>query len=638
MAAKVDDNPRSMREIVQKRFSEEVIGSAAALGSGWLVLVMDDQATRVISSALTMYDIMEQRVTLVEKLARQRQPFREMEVVYIVAPSQDSIEKILADFPSEAKAKYGAVHLFFLETIGNDVLHSIQSNGTLCSRIKSFKEINMNFVSAESNAFHLDMPDTLSRFHGNAPDSTCPRVIARKLATLAITLNEYPTIRYQNGSRHATEIARTLHDILTQFKSGNPAFWCHGEDAHQERDRGQFMILDRTFDPLSPLMHEYTYQAMVNDLLPMEDDVFTYKVNTQQGAQEKKALLSENDEYWVELKYQHIARVIEIIKEKLNDIIQNNSGAQLQKNSGADMNITDMAAAVKKLPEYQAATSKLNQHVTIAQGCMDNLISNELMEVATLEQTMSTGVDEEAREVRGAKLVQLLLPVLTKPTTSKLIQIRLLAIYILTQRDGRPEERQQLMEAARLDSNQNQILVNFIELGKALQSLQQSSTSAGGKTSGGIMSMFRGKTQPKHQTSATAEGEYADTRHLCRVRILLDQLISGELPNDQFPSFGPQTGGAGGGESKIAKSARKYGTNSRWGRKDQTMYSGGRFVVFIAGGVSYSEMRAGSELMTQHTKEVVVGGSHIINPTSYLDSVAKMHPNSMSAIAELVRR
>lgn len=89
----------------------------AATCEGWMVLVMDDVATRTISSVLGMYDIMEAKVTLVEELTRPRQPFREMEVIYLITPTEESVRHVLNDFQSEAKATYGDVHLFFLAPV-----------------------------------------------------------------------------------------------------------------------------------------------------------------------------------------------------------------------------------------------------------------------------------------------------------------------------------------------------------------------------------------------------------------------------------------------------------------------------------------------------------------------------------------
>lgn len=84
---------------------------------GWKVLVMDPLATRVISSVLTMYDIMENKVTLVEKLHLNRQPFADMDVIYLALPTVEAAQRISKDFESRSKAKYNNVHLFFLENV-----------------------------------------------------------------------------------------------------------------------------------------------------------------------------------------------------------------------------------------------------------------------------------------------------------------------------------------------------------------------------------------------------------------------------------------------------------------------------------------------------------------------------------------
>jgi hypothetical protein len=95
-----------------------------------------------------------------------------------------------------------------------------------------------------------------------------------------------------------------MNTALTTFRGRNPTWWYHGDEGHTERERGQVLILDRTFDPLTPLMHEYTYSAMVNDLLSVNDNVIAYTtVNNNNAKEHKEALLNESDNLWTELRY-----------------------------------------------------------------------------------------------------------------------------------------------------------------------------------------------------------------------------------------------------------------------------------------------------------------------------------------------
>ena len=67
--------------------------------------------------------------------------------------------------------------------------------------------------------------------------------------------------RNSGSSTRAEAIAHDFQGKMNQFISGANDWKFHGQDTGSDRGRSTLMIIDRAEDPLSPLMHEFTYQV-----------------------------------------------------------------------------------------------------------------------------------------------------------------------------------------------------------------------------------------------------------------------------------------------------------------------------------------------------------------------------------------
>eukprot|EP00957_Ditylum_brightwellii_P140275 10688505-Ditylum_brightwellii.AAC.1 len=62
----------------------------------------------------------------------------------------------------------------------------------------------------------------------------------------------------------------------------------YGDAAHSVWDQSTLLLLNQADDWLSLLMHEFTYEAMVNEILQIEDDCITFQAENFDTAAENE--------------------------------------------------------------------------------------------------------------------------------------------------------------------------------------------------------------------------------------------------------------------------------------------------------------------------------------------------------------
>ena len=597
-----------------------------------------------------MYNLMEHHVSIVENLMMKRAPFRDQAVLYFVEPNETTIGKIIEDWTPNTETKRGPLYgntifLYFLGRLPGHLFKKIKGCKELVKRVKVLKEVNLDFLTKEARAFHFDMGKStpekesnlyselyLSRSSSDSPSAVMDRMMC-KLVTVCATLNEYPHIRYPANNELCENLAMLFHKKMNEFVGSNLSWWYNGDGTHASTARSTLLLLDRKDDCLSPLIHEFTYEAMVNDLLDMEDDKITYEsINagtakeSEEATSKMDALLNDNDEVWVELRGKHIADVIQTLSTKIRVIVNSSTGSALGKSAnkeGKALSVNQMAKALKALPEYREIMSKLSQHMQIAHQCMDAFNRQGLLDLSDVEQTLATGKDDEERT---PKLKELLIQVVEalRNHSDSLMRFRILSTLIVSQRGLSSQgDLEKLLHEAQLSPEHMQALQNLEKMGCPLVKEDQGKGSKLGK--------LRSKSLIAYGRQGTeSESEYSSSRYVSLLKALMEDVAAGNLSVTDYPSVMPlpDPEQMQASTSSKAKTVRKKYTNNEWGKKEdkaaKKKISGGRQLVFMAGGMCYSELRAAREVMEATGTDVVVGSTRFIAPNDFIADIVRL--------------
>lgn len=159
----------------------------------------------------------------------------------------------------------------------------------------------------------------------------------------------------------------------------------------------------------------------------------------------------------------------------------------------------------------------------------------------------------------------------------------------------------------------------------------------------GCKSSLRGSQDEEEDDS-----EFAASRYKPYLAKVLKESVGAAdepLSFEEFPSVMPMpesnasSGTAASARRKkkqhggVEGSARKgAGASKRWastaantkGKASATSFTGGRNIIFMVGGMSYSEMSVCREVMAQESREIVFGSTAFITPREFVEDLSTL--------------
>ncbi|KAJ9117921.1 hypothetical protein QFC20_000202 [Naganishia adeliensis] len=548
------------------------------------------------------------------------------------------------------------------------------TNGLPDDVLQSFVELYCNFWPLESRVFTTNMPSTFFTLFGN-PGGIVAAELAQDrfeedLLNLLATLGENPYIRYyaphhhpplgslalsatpgsayasrpapasanpapsatpearwktalnavgggkdvQNysGEQICRRIALQLQTDLDDYQALNPDF----PPASNHRPRSVMFVVDRSMDPVAPFLHEFTYQAMIHDLLPLDEGpTYRYKVKTALGAiEQKEALLNEEDPIWTEIRHMHMKEAIDKLMVDFNRFTNEHAGFRNNDNASSLDDMKDMLAS---LPSFTETRDKFSAHLEMSQTCMNTFSQSKLPQAANVEQCCATGVTPDGKNPKS--LVEDMIPLLSDKTLSNKDKVRIIALWIL-HRDGVPDEdRKRLFQHARLSLGEQDAVNNLVHLGSRVVRSGNDRNS---------------RTRLKQKYGAS-DDDYELSRYKPLIRQLIEEQVSGRLSPNDFPylreaptetplpahvrpaavtSNSLNNGGS-------LRSARPTWHKAPAARVQATTESRQRIILFVAGGMTFSEQRLAYLIGDSLNKEVIIGSTHQTTPEAFINDM-----------------
>ena len=262
-------------------------------------------------------------------------------------------------------------------------------------QIAVFSVLNIEYFPRESHLVTLRDPWSFPVLYHPECNGLVQQHISELSQKVGFSVYAYrvmlTSLRYHRPSNQSYE-ANVLCYHLARFVQNEIDMYAkYHEDfpPPSNRPRGTLYILDRTMDLYAPFLHEFTYQAMAHDLLPIQEgDQITYKTTLNEGQDNEEVKdmeITEKDKLWVEIRHRHMKDTIEKLMGDFQRFLDENPHfANPDNGNGNSLNaVKDMLAG---LPEFQEMKEAYSLHLSMAQDSMDMFQNYKLPDLASVEQ------------------------------------------------------------------------------------------------------------------------------------------------------------------------------------------------------------------------------------------------------------
>ena len=528
---------------------------------GMKALILDPVTTQVVSMVYSQTQILEKEVYLVEVLGKRHEAMNHLKAAVYLQPTEANIDMLCREVREPQFSEY---HIFFSNIVPQDMLNRL-GRADEHEVVRQVQEYYAEFLAINGDFFHLGIDDSLILSSPIGRGAEAQRIFARNVSgvlSVLLALRRRPSqVRYSASS----DLARRLsQEIVTRMD--------HDDVFDFRRNEGPLLlILDRRDDPVTPLLTQWTYQAMVHELLGLNNNrVLLRGAPGIRKDLEEVVISASQDPFFAKHRYSNFGDLGTAIKELLDEYQRN------AKMNESISSIEDMQAFMERYPAFRSHSINVSKHVALMSELARLTDVCHLLDISALEQEISCNSDHNTHRAE-------LFEKIASPNVQKADKLRLALLYVI--------KYEQYDELANI---KGALVENGVErvslLDAMLQYAGEARRAPGLFSQGGIL----GKLS-KSIVSSVHGVENVYTQHVPLLQTIIESIGKGKLKDSAYPLI-----------SAASNSSTRFN----------------EVIVFMVGGATYEEALAVAEFNAANpSMRVVLGGSCVQNSQSFLDEL-----------------
>jgi len=607
---------KSLRYLTTNRMIDDLIENSLQLAQdSFTLIIVDSYSAKLLSNYLTMTDILNKGIFSVESIYNTRQNFPNYNAIYFISPTENSINLLKKDFLN--KPKYKQILIYFTHKIEENIFNLLIINNII-KRTILCKELNLSFFIKENNVFDFNFESGLKIFTlDDINKENLIKSISYRLFSVCSTLKFFPYIQYQNNSKLCCRLCEILENLLQEF----------GRTKNLQRN-GILLLTDRTYDPMTPLLHDYVYEPLVYDIfsdkINKNDEIDVnfeneaqnnniINTNSNENKKVKKILkLSDKYELWNSYKLLHFAHVLEKISEDIENFQASDLSKVKKKNDS--VNLDDMANIITKMSSYKLKSAEISNNYYLAKELKELISKNFIKEIIKLEQQIVTGESENNVKIKERDLFKNFTILKAKLQNNREELIRLLLILYTNLLI--PENDFNHL-SGKLELNEDLIFKNLTFLGV--------NKFDGNKIDRRKNVLLKREKNNNNLIINDSDAKFVGLSSNPKFEILIEKASNFELDLNEFPF-------KNWSKEFFPKIQKKGGTKGLFGGKNDDLNENddlGKLLFFNIGGLSRNEITSIQKLEKNNlvNHKIIIGSTQLYTAKEYIKNIRDIQNN-----------